>query len=383
MAPGPTEVPPTVLAAACQPIIHHRTSEFRSIFSTVCRQLKAAFMTESPVMVFSATGTGGMEAVLLNLSQQGDKVIVISGGVFGERWAKIAETLDRTVIRIAVEWGSAADPDLVRETLMKHQDAVLVCGTLTETSTGVDHPVKEIASIVSQFDACFAVDGISGIGAVEMRMDEWGIDIAIAGSQKGFMVPPGLTLIALSDKAQSAMKRVAPRTSYFSFDAALKNLTQGPLPDTPWTPCVSLIIQLHESLKLLLEEGMEAIWERHALLAQAVRASVSTLGLQLFAQDSPSNAITSVYSPEGIPGSKIVETMRQDWGISIVGGQGKIKPLIFRIGHLGYCDRADVLMVIAVLETVLQQLQVPVRLGTGVKAAQEVFLEQYALQKTI
>jgi serine---pyruvate transaminase len=376
MAPGPTEIPPTVLAAAAKPILHHRTSEFRAIFSEVTEKIKYVFQTSNPVLSLAASGTGGLEAVITNLTVPGDEVIVISGGVFGERWAKIAEAHGRKVHRIDVELGKAVSLEQVRSSLKTNPNASLLCGTLSETSTGVVHPIKEIAQQVALTPTLFAVDAVSGLGVAELKMDEWGIDVVVAGSQKGLMIPPGLAFIAMNDRAWKQVEAKKAPVFYFSLLQARAKLTEEKLPDTPWTPSVSLVMQLEESLKLIHAEGMDAIWQRHELLAKATRAAITAMGLKLFAQDSPNPGVTSVHSPDGIDSGKIVKKLREEWGISIVGGQGKLKGKIFRIGHMGYCDRTDVLTTIAALEIVLKDLGVDIKLGSGVSAVQNIFLSK-------
>ncbi len=374
MAPGPTEVPPEVLAAGGLPILHHRTPEFRAIFAEVCEKIKYVFQTTQPVLTLAAGGTGGMEAIVVNLSAPGEKVLVISGGVFGERWAKIAEALERKVVRINVEYGKAVKPEDVQKALTDNPDAVLLCGTLSETSTGAQHPIKEIAALTKSTNTLFAVDAISGLVACVFKMDEWSVDAVVSGTQKGLMMPPGLALIALSERALASMKAKKSPKFYWSFESALKKLTEEKLPDTPWTPNVSLVRQLQVSLQLIHAEGIENIWKRHELLAHATREAMKALGLTLFAE-SPSVSVTSVHTPSGIASGDIVKKMRSEWGISIVGGQGTMEGKIFRIGHLGYCDRTDVLMTVAALECVLSQIGVPITMGAGVKAAQQVFLK--------
>ncbi len=373
MAPGPTEVPPEVLAAGGQPILHHRTPEFRAIFAEVCEEIKYVFQTSQPVLTLAAGGTGGMEAIVVNLSAPGEKVLVISGGVFGERWAKIAEALERKVVRISVEYGKAVKPEDVQKALTDNPDAVLLCGTLSETSTGAQHPIKEIAALTKSTNTLFAVDAISGLVACVFKMDEWSVDAVVSGTQKGLMMPPGLALIALSERALATVKSKKTSKFYWSFESALSKLTEEKLPDTPWTPNVSLVRQLQVSLQLIHAEGIENIWKRHELLAHATREAMKALRLTLFS-DAPSVSVTSVHSPTGIDSGDIVKKMRAEWGISIVGGQGSMLGKVFRIGHLGYCDRTDVLMTVAALECVLSQLGVPITMGEGVKAAQKVFL---------
>jgi aspartate aminotransferase-like enzyme len=375
MAPGPTEIPPSVLAAAAKPILHHRTSEFRAIFSDVTEKLKYVFQTEHPILSLAASGTGGLEATITNLTLPGDTIIVISGGVFGERWAKIAEAHGRIVHRIAVEWGKPVYKDQIIEALASVPNASLMCATLSETSTGVMHPIKEIAEITRGSIVPLAVDAVSGLGVCELKMDVWGIDIVVAGSQKGLMIPPGLAFVAMNERAQAQVKSKKAPSFYFSFEQAMAKLTEEKLPDTPWTPSVSLVCQLQESLKLIQAEGIEAIWKRHLLLARATREAVSAMGLKLFAQDSPNPGVTSIHSPDGVDSGVIVKKLREEWGISIVGGQGKLKGKIFRIGHMGYCDRTDILMTIAALECVLTEMGVRVNRGAGVVKAEDIFIK--------
>ncbi len=375
MAPGPTEIPPTVLAAAAQPILHHRTEEFRAIFAEVSDKMRTVFCTTHPVLMLAASGTGGLEAAITNLTVVGDTIIVISGGVFGERWAKIAEAHGRIVHRIVVEWGKAVEPSAVAEALLAVPNAALLCATLSETSTGVQHPIQAIAELTRSSNILLAVDAVSGLAVGELRMDDWGIDVVVSGSQKGLMIPPGIAFISLNDRAWKQVDTKAAPSFYFSLRQAKAKLTEDKLPDTPWTPSVSLVCQLQASLRLIEAEGIEAIWKRHELLALATRTAVTAMGLSLFAdKSSPNPGVTSVYSPEGIDSGVIVKKLRQDWGISIVGGQGKLKGKIFRIGHMGYCDRTDVLATIAALEVVLSSLDVKIQFGNGVAAAQNIFL---------
>lgn len=373
MAPGPTEIPPTVLAAAAKPILHHRTAEFRAIFSDVTKRLQYVFQTSQPILTLAASGTGGLEAAITNLTSPGDKVIVISGGVFGERWAKIAEAHGRSVHRIAIEWGKAAHANSINDAISDHPDAALICATLSETSTGVMHPIKELSEVTRSSSIPLAVDAVSGIAVCELKMDEWGVDAVVAGSQKGLMIPPGLAFISLSERAWKQVETKNAPAFYFSLKQAMVKLTEEKLPDTPWTPNVSLVTQLQESLKLIHAEGLDNIWKRHLLLARATREAVVAMGLQLFAEESPNPGVTSVYSPDGIDSGLIVKKLREEWGISIVGGQGKLKGKIFRIGHMGYCDRTDVLMTLAALECVLTDLNAAIKRGQGVLTAQNIF----------
>ena len=374
MAPGPTEIPPTVLAAAAQPILHHRTSEFRAIFGDVTEKLKYVFQTSQPILTLAASGTGGLEAVITNATLPGDTVIVVSGGVFGERWAKIAEAHGRIVHRIGIEWGRVATAEHIAKAISEHPEASIICTTLSETSTGVMHPIKEIAEVTRKQNIPLAVDAVSGIACCELKMDEWGVDIVVAGSQKGLMIPPGLAFIAMSERAWKQVETKKAPSFYFSLFTAMAKLTEEKLPDTPWTPNVSLVCQLQESLRLIHAEGIENIIERHLLLAKATREAITAMGLKLFAEESPNPGVTSVHSPEDVDSGLIVKKLREEWGISIVGGQGKVTGKIFRIGHMGYCDRTDILMTIAALECVLVEMGVAVVRGAGVSRAQDIFL---------
>ncbi len=376
MAPGPTEIPPSVLAAAAKPILHHRTSEFRAIFADVSEKIKYVFQTSHPILTLAASGTGGLEAVITNMTLIGDAVIVISGGVFGERWAKICEAHGRVVHRIVIEWGRVASAKDVADAIAAHPEASLICATLSETSTGVMHPIREISEVTRASNIPLAVDAVSGLGVCELKMDDWGVDVVVAGSQKGLMIPPGLAFIAMNERAWKQVEEKKAPSYYFSLTQAMAKLTEEKLPDTPWTPNVSLVCQLQESLRLIHAEGIENIIERHLLLAKATREAITAMGLKLFAEESPNPGVTSVHSPEGIDSGKIVKKLREEWGISIVGGQGKLTGKIFRIGHMGYCDRTDVLMTIAALECVLIEMGADVKRGMGVSKAQDIFLKK-------
>lgn len=370
MAPGPTSIPPSILSAAGMQILHHRTPEFRAILKEVSDNLKKIFLTNETVLVFSAGATGGMEACIINLTEPGDTILAITGGVFGERWAKIAESHQRKVIRLDIPWGTAVQPHQVAQVLREHPEISVVACTLCETSTGVEHPIKELAQIVKASKALMLVDVVSALGVSEFRMDEWDIDAAIAGTQKGLMCPPGLSLIALSKKAKEVMKQKRSPKFFWSFENALKSAEAESTPDTPFTPSISLIIQLNVSLNLILNEGLENVWKRHQIMAAATRAGIIGMGLELFVKDAPSPTVTTILAPENIPGTEIVKKMRNEWSISLVAGQGKLKNQIFRIGHIGFCDLKDILMTIAVLEIVLRGLGYPLLLGEGVQAVQ-------------
>ncbi len=373
MSPGPVPIPPTVLSLAAEPIIHHRTPEFRKAFAEVCEGLKEVFRTKQDVITLASSGTGGMECACVSLLSPGDTALVLEVGVFSNRWAKILEAYGVKAEKLPFEWGKPADPKAVAAKLKEMPQTKAVFTTLSETSTGVENDIKALAEVVGKTPAVLVVDAVSGLGAIPYYMDDWKVDCTVVGSQKGFMVPPGLAFVAMSDKAQALAKQSKLPKFYFSFLTALEKLKAEKLPDTPYTPAISLILQLRESLRLIKEEGLENCWARHARLAKATREAVKALGLKLLAPDAPSNAVTAIIAPEGIDGTEINKIFRDKYGISIAAGQGKLKGKIFRIGHLGYVDETDVIMTIGILEMVLAEIKYQVVRGQGVTAAQKVF----------
>jgi serine---pyruvate transaminase len=376
MAPGPTPIPAEVLAEASMPIIHHRTPQFQAIFKAAHEGLQMFFRTKQPVMTFASVGTGVMESAVANLTSPGEKVLVASAGHFGNRWKDICQVFGVQAELYEAEWGQAVDPEEVRKRLKASPDVKLVFTTLNETSTGVMNDIQTLAKVVHEAGALIVVDAISGLGAMPCETDAWGVDLILSGSQKGFMIPPGLAFVCAQPSAVEKTKTAKNPRYYFSYDKALKKLTEEKMPDTPFTPAISLIIQLRKALDIIKEEGMEKVWQRHAGLAKATQLGVQALGLKLYAPKAPSNALTSVESPEGIDSGLINKTFRDTYGISIAGGQGKAKGKIFRIGHLGYADGSDVILGIATLEMVLHKLGKKVPLGAGVKAAEEVLLAE-------
>ena len=368
LAPGPTPIPTEALLAMARPIIHHRHPEYERLFVEVREGLKYVFQTESEVLIFAASGTGGMEAAVANTLPPGDKALVVKGGKFGERWAEICQAYGVEVVPIEVEWGKAVEPERVASALKQDPFIKAVFATHSETSTGVLHDVKAMAEIVRKTPAILVVDAITSLGVTDLRTDEWGLDVVVAGSQKALMLPPGLAFCSVSAKAWGFVERSRLPKYYFSFVETKKSQEKN---QSPFTPAISLVVALKESLQLLKEEGLETIFARHERLAKATRAGVQALGLELFAE-RPSPAVTAVKAPQGIPGGEIVKALRQRHGVTIAGGQGKLKDRIFRIAHLGYADTYDVIVALAALELTLAELGVPVKVGDGVRAAQEV-----------
>jgi len=373
-SPGPTMLPPGVLLKMAEPIMHHREPEFERIFEEVRKGLKALFQTKNEVLIFTSSGTGAMEASVSNLLSRGDKALVVRGGKFGERWGEICKAYGIEFIPIDVEWGRAAEPGRIQEILASDRSIRVVYIQATETSTGVVHPMKEIAEIVKKYDdAVLVVDAITGIGVLDMPMDRWGLDVVISGSQKALMLPPGLSFAAVSDKAWKWVERSNLPKYYFDFKKELKSVQKN---QSAYTPAISLFVALREALRMMEEEGLEAIFRRHEKLARATRAAVRALGLELYAPGSPSPGLTAVKVPAGIDGVKLQKLFFERFGITVAEGQNRAKGKIIRIAHLGYYERLDMIMVISALEMLLKEMGHPFELGRGVKAAEEILMEE-------
>jgi aspartate aminotransferase-like enzyme len=372
IAPGPTPVPPRVLLAMAQPIIHHRTPQFSSIFADAKRDLKSVFQTAHDVLILAASGTGAMEGSVTNLFSPGDEVLVVNGGKFGERWTKIASTYGLQVRELKVEWGRSAHVESVRQALAEHRTIRGVLMQASETSTGALHPTEEIAKLTRQSDALLIVDGITAVGVFDVPMDRWGIDVLITGSQKALMLPPGLAFAALSERAWQRTKEAKLPRFYFDFARERDNLAKD---TTAWTPAISLITGLREALAIMLEEGLPNVFTRHARLAAATRAAATALSLRLVAPDAPSPALTSIFVPDGVDGGKLVGFLRDRMGVTFMGGQDQLKGKIVRIGHLGHTGAFDIITAIAAFEMALRHFGHPLELGRGVAAAQAVLME--------
>ncbi|MBU0533331.1 MAG: alanine--glyoxylate aminotransferase family protein [Candidatus Omnitrophica bacterium] len=371
LTPGPTPLPPEVMSALAKPIIHHRTAEYSALFVEVNNGLKSLFQTAEDVFTFASSGTGAMEASVVNLLSPKDKVIMVEAGKFGERWLELGNTYGLDVIPVHVQWGKAVESSLIEKLLKENPDAKAVFVTLCETSTGVKTDIKTIAAITAKTNAVLVVDAISGLGAMELKTDEWGVDVVVSGSQKGMMLPPGLAFISLSKKAQKMLETSTLPKYYLNLKAYKKALDKS---DTPYTPAISLTVALTEALKLINDEGLENVLKRHAVMAEATRQAVKALGLEVFAS-SPADAVTSVKLPEGMDGSKLYKTMKDELGVQAAGGQGDLKGKILRIAHLGYMDASDVILGISALEVALGKIGYPVKMGEGVKAAQKVLYQ--------
>jgi aspartate aminotransferase-like enzyme len=374
LAPGPTPIPPEVLLTMAEPIVHHRAPVFEKILQEVRDGLKYLFQTKNEVLIFASSGTGAMEGAITNTLSAGDKALVVEGGKFGERWANICKAFGVKAQVLSVAWGQSIDSDQIAKVLKQDPSIKAVFTQATETSTGVLYPIQEIAAVVSGCSGTIlVVDAISHLGAVELPMDEWKVDIIVAGSQKALMLPPGLAFAALSEKAWGFVEKSTLPKFYFNFKKELKNLTQN---QNAYTPAVSLIVGLAKSLLKIREEGLANVFARHAQLAKATRAAMLALGLDLYAPQAYSNAVTAVKTPAGIDGQKVVKILRDKYNLTIAGGQDQAKGKIFRIAHLGYVDQFDVIMGVAAVEMTLRELGHTVELGRGVQAAMQVFSEK-------
>jgi serine---pyruvate transaminase len=372
LAPGPTPVPSEVLLSMAAPIIHHRSPDFLPVIDSAKKGLQWLYQTKNDVLILCSTGTGGMVGTVNNFFNRDDKVLVINGGKFGERWTNICRAYGLNVEEIVVEWGYAVKPEVVEEKLRKDKDIKGVFVQASETSTGVYHDIKALASIVKKHsDTLFIVDAISALVAHDLRTDEWGIDVMIGGSQKGVMLPPGIAFVSVSDKAWARAETSKLPKFYFNFKKERANLSKN---QTNFTSPVTLIIGLNESLRMLRAEGLENVFRRHATLANATRKAVQAIGLGIYPKESPSNSVTAIMSPPGIDGQAIYKNLREQYGITAAGGQDKAKGKIFRIAHLGYSDRFDIITAIAGIEMVLKGMGHPVKLGTGVAVAQELLM---------
>jgi aspartate aminotransferase-like enzyme len=366
LAPGPTAIPPEVLLKMAEPIIHHRNPLFEAVVEEVREDLKYVFGTKNEVLIFSSSGTGAMESAVTNVLSDGDKAICVRSGKFGERWANICKAYGVETVNIDLPWGELLDPAVVEDALKANPDAKAVYMQATETSTGARFPVKEVAAVVKNYPrTVMVVDGITGVGVFELPADAWNIDVLIGGSQKALMLPPGLAFAAVSDKAWEFNKNSKLPKFYFNWAKERANLEKN---QTNFTPAISLIIGLRESLRIIKQEGLDNVYRRIEGLAGATRAGAEALGLKIFAK-SPSPAVTAIVAPEGIDGQAIYKTLWKKYGVTGAGGQDQLKGKIFRLATLGYADKYDVITAIAALEFSLRDLGYRFEIGKGVAAA--------------
>jgi aspartate aminotransferase-like enzyme len=369
--PGPTPVPPEVLAAMAKPIVHHRGPDFKPVYRRCLDRLAEVFRTRSEVLMFTSSGTGALEAAVANLCSPGDRIVVVSAGYFGERWAAIGRNYSCEVDELRYEWGENPSADDLSARLGELGGASAVFVTQSETSTGVVADVRALAAAAKESGALVCVDAISSLGAVPCETDEWGLDVVVSGSQKALMTPPGLAMASVSEAAWARAERATlPR---FYFDWATTREAQQKL-DAAFTPAVSIVVGLDVALGLLLERGLDAAFEHHIRLGRACREGVKAMGLELFSPDDDSSAVvTAVRMPDGIDADQILLDLRDRFGITFAPGQGPLKGRVLRIGHIGYFDVFDITTALAGLELGLAEAGADVERGVAVTRALETY----------
>jgi aspartate aminotransferase-like enzyme len=380
LTPGPTPLLPQALHAMMGSDIHHRTEDFRKLYSAVLADLKEVMGTSNDVLTLVASGTGAMEASVSNLFSPGDRVIVCTAGKFGERWVEIAKAYGLDAILLQEEYGNAVSAQRVADTLKSQTNVRGVFVQASETSTGAAHDVRAMGEAIKKTDAIFVVDAITGLGTMSLDIDRWGLDVVIGGSQKAFMIPPGLAFLSISPKAWAFAETAKLPKYYFNLKREKKSAAGG---ESSWTPNTSLLLALAEALKYVKSVGMDRLVQNAEMLAKATRAAVTAVGLELFAPNFPGSSVTSVKAPKGMDSGIIVKEFRSRFGSIISNGQGSMKGQIFRIAHLGYFDFPDLFGVIAELEIILAAQGIPVKFGTGVAAVQNVYADVALAKETV
>ncbi|WP_010529739.1 pyridoxal-phosphate-dependent aminotransferase family protein [Lentibacillus jeotgali] len=370
--PGPTPIPPSVQHAMNQPMIGHRDQETKDLLHSIKPKLKPVFGTNQDVLMIAGSGTAGLETAVVNAVQPGDEVLVIVTGAFGDRFAQICTEHQILTHRCDVEWGEAAAPEKIEKYLKKHPYIKAVFATLCETSTGVLNPIKELAQIIRKHsDALFIVDGVSGVGGANVRMDDWEIDILITGSQKAMMLPPGLTFAAVSGRAWKVIENNSRPSFYFDLAKYRDQLEND---STPFTPALSLLFGLSQALELIEQEGLEAVFLRHRQMRDMTRAAFKTLDIPLLTSDQAASPTVTAIKPDDFDPDALRKVLKTEFDLTVAGGQKHLKGSIFRIGHMGYCSPADILQTISMVEVGLNKIGKPAELGRGVRAAQEIML---------
>jgi serine---pyruvate transaminase len=374
MTAGPTPLPPAVSQAMAEPMTYHRAPAFIEVYARVLRRLKAVFQTANDVQMFASSGTGALESAVANLVRPGEPALVASCGKFGERWFELCEAYGAETIHWETEWGRKVDPAGLDERLAANPGVELVFTTFSETSTGVVNDIRELTEVAHRHGALIAVDAVSGLGAVPLPQDEWGLDVVAAGSQKALMAPPGLAFTSANAAALERAAQSPGRRYYFDWARTVSGQQQDP-PDSPFTPAVGLVKALDVALGMIEAEGLEQVYERHALLGRATREAAKALELELLggAPDENANVMTAIALPEQVDGGKVPKLMRDRYGITIAGGQGKLKGKIARIAHCGYFGAFDIIVTVSALEMTLRELGHEAEPGAGVAAAQRVF----------
>jgi serine---pyruvate transaminase len=373
LTPGPTPVPPEVLAALAQPVIHHREHDFRVIYERCLKRLHEVYRTEHDVLMFTTSGTGAFESAVANLTSFGDRQLVLSAGNFGERWAGMAKAFGVDLVHVRLGWGETPEPEDLRAALEEAGDVQVVYLTHSETSTGVVCDVQALTAVVKEAGALAVVDAVSSLGAVPLETDAWDIDVVVSGSQKALMCPPGLAFASVSPAALAAAEgATSPR---YVMDWERTRKAQAKL-DAPFTPAVSIVRALDVALGLLLEEGLESAFDRHARLGRACREGAKAMGLELFSPDEERSAVvTAIRAPDRVDGTEIVAALRDRFGITIANGQGELKGKIFRIGHIGWFDIFDIATALAAVELVLTDMGAEIERGVAVTRALEAWAE--------
>ena len=367
--PGPTMVPPEVVAAMAAPFDHHRTATHRAIFREVTENLQYVFQTSAPVAIITGSGTAAMEAAITGVGAPGSKALVCAGGKFGERWAKVCRSYGLEHVVDTMAWGTGPKPGQVADWLGRDAAIDTVIVTHSETSTAAVADLQGIAAVTRQRDCLLVVDGITSVGALPVKMDEWGVDVVVTGSQKALMTPPGLGFVAASERAWQRIESFASKPVYLCLKAYRKTMPES---DSPYTPAITLMYGLRKALQMIRAEGIEHVWSRTARLAQATRAAVEAMGLGVLARD-PADSLTAVLLPEGFDEPTFRKRLRGEYGIVVAGGQDQLKGRVFRINHMGYVDETDTLGAIAAIEVLLAKMGHKLTLGAGVTAAMQVF----------
>lgn len=371
--PGPTPVPPQVLAALAEPVIHHRARDYREIYERCLGRLREVYRTQSDVLMYTTSGTGAFESAVANLTSPGDCQLVLSAGNFGERWAGMVKAFGADLVHARLEWGETPEPEDLRAALAEAGDVRVVYLTHSETSTGVVCDIQALAAVAKEAGALVVVDAVSSLGAVPVETDAWELDVVVSGSQKALMCPPGLAFVSVSPAALAAASRAtAPR---FVLDWERTRTAQAKL-DAPFTPAVSLVRGLDVALGLLLDEGLEVAFDRHARLGRACREGAKAMGLELFSPDEERSAVvTAIRAPEGVDATEVVSTLRDRFGITIANGQAELKGKVFRIGHIGWFDIFDITTALAAVELVLADAGAEIERGVAVTRALDAWAE--------
>jgi aspartate aminotransferase-like enzyme len=375
MTAGPTPLPPRVSQVMAEPVLYHRAPAGVELYTRVLQRLPAVFRTENDVQLFSSSGSGGMESAVANLVRPGDRVLACAAGKFGERWIELGEAYGADVVRYEPGWGARLDPAEVERLLGENAEVNVVLATQSETSTGVVHDVRALAQVAQERNAFLVVDAISGLGAADLRQDEWGIDVVVGGSQKALMSPPGMGFVSASQRALDFAAERPGGRYYFDWARTVGAQRKDP-PNSPFTPPVTLLAALDVALELIEEEGLDNALARHDLLARATRTGVAAIGLELFGDpDERSTVVTAIAVPEDVDGAKLPKLLRDRYGITANGGQNQLSGKILRIAHTGYFGAFDILTSLSGLEMALVELGHPVEQGAGVGAAQRVFVD--------